>query len=56
MKNEPYTTLKKLYSLHTGEEIAEAIKQIRREIQAVEDQQLLRAQLTLIQGRIKDTE
>ena len=54
MNQQIYTVMKQLYSKYTGEEIAEAIKQIRREIQEAEEQRRLRAQLKVIQGKIKD--
>lgn len=54
MNQHVYTVMKNLYSKYTGEEIAEAIKQIRKELQEAEEQAKLKAQLKLIQGKIKD--
>lgn len=54
MNQQVYTVMKNLYSKYTGEEIAEAIRQIRKELQEAEEQAKLKAQLKLIQGKIKD--
>ena len=56
MNQQVYTVMKSLYSKYTGEEIAEAIKQIRKEITEAEAQAKLKVQLKLIQGKIKDPE
>jgi hypothetical protein len=54
MNQHVYTVMKNLYSKYTGEEIAEAIRQIRKELTEAEEQVKLKAQLKLIQGKIKD--
>lgn len=54
MNQHIYTVMKQLYSKYSGEEIATAIKQIRKEIQDAEEQRRLRAELKVIQGKIKD--
>lgn len=53
MNQHIYTVMKQLYSKYTGEEIAEAIKQIRKEIEEAKEQAELKRQLKVIQGKIK---
>ncbi len=53
MNQHIYTVMKQLYSKYSGEEIAEAIKQIRKELTEAEEQARLKAQLKVLQGKIK---
>jgi len=53
MNQHIYTVMKQLYSKYSGEEIAEAIKQIRKELTEAEEQAALKRQLKVIQGKIK---
>lgn len=50
-----YTVMKQLYSRYSGQEIAEVIAVIRKEITAAEEQAALRAELKLLKSQIKDS-
>lgn len=53
MNQQLYTVLKQLYGRYTGQEIADVIAQIRKEISAEQEQAELKRQLKVIQGKIK---
>ena len=53
MNQQLYTVLKQLYSKHTGQEIADVIAVIRKEIEEAKEQAELKRQLKVIQGKIK---